>query len=264
MNQTEQAWNKRSKNYGDQIEGVLFKSFPKSLNNYLDKWMFNQVKNLVNTRTKIKILDLGCGYGRLSQPILKLRSNISTVGVDIASEYVNLYNKNLKPRGKAYQSDISKLPFKDASFDRVFMVTTLMYKTNLSDQSQSIRELFRILKHSGQFVIIERNPIGHNWITLKGLADILKKTSPKDIESVGFTKSEMENLVLSWGGKINKVEGMALFTLLLPGLLILSKISMRLVNCSLPVINLFDNAFCNLTWSSLYISYYGEKTSSSK
>lgn len=122
-------WEERSQEYGSKIEGVLPKSLPRPVNEYLHNWMLEQIKRVVEGREEAKILDLGCGYGRLSKEILDEFPKSRTFGIDVAQTYVNLYNQRLSPRGRAVKGDIRKLPFKDSSFDVVFMVATLMYLT---------------------------------------------------------------------------------------------------------------------------------------
>lgn len=258
MNNTNLAWEKRSKVYGTKIEGVLPKFLPALINGYLDEWMYEQVKLKIKNG-ELKILDLGCGYGRLSGHILRDFPEVKTFGIDVSSNYVNLYNKNLSPRGKAVAGDVRKLPFKDSFFDNVFMVTTLMYLVKNSDQTRAMKEIFRVLKPGGSFVFIERNTVGQSIVTVGGLVGKIRGQSNKEIHSVSFTKDELIKLIKDAGGDINSVRGLPGWTLLLPFSFAANLISKTVCKAFLQIIKPLDKIFSWLLTPSLYISYSGVK-----
>lgn len=195
-------WEQRSKKYKNDLKGVLPKAFPDWLNSILHKWMYGQIKQQIKDGDVV--LDLGCGYGRLALEVKKEFPASKIFGLDIAKKYVELFNKNIGKSGKAYAGDIRNLPFKSKSIDVVYMVTTLMYLTNFKDQEKAISEIKRVLKLGGKFVFIERNPYGHNIMTLGGLITLLRGRKNKEIESVSFTKGEMENLLKKQVLKVRK------------------------------------------------------------
>lgn len=252
-------WEERSKKYGNRMEGVLIKSLPRPVNDYIHNWMLNQIIKITPKRKEIKILDLGCGYGRLSKPLLKQFPKCSITGIDIAKTYVELYNKELSPNGKALLGDIRKLPFKSDNFDLVFIVTTLMYLTLKSDQEKAISEIFRVLKPSGKFVIIERNPQGHNFLTLGGIINKVRGDKNKEISAVGFTKQHLSKVIEYNGGRIIDISGVPMWTLLLPISYILSLINKNMGEFFLRFIDYFDKKMEHILTLSLYISYTGIK-----
>lgn len=252
---TVDLWEHRSKLYGTSPKGVLPKSFPSPVNNYLHVWMFEQIKQVLPGDKKIKVLDVGCGYGRLSKEVLKKNPKSSIIGIDISDTYVKLYNSQLSPRGKAIKGDIRSLPFKSSSFDIAFMVTTLMYITKRRDQEKVIRELFRVLKPDGKLVVIERNPYGHFLVTLGGLIGRLRGREFKEIPAVSFKKDYMCNLIDNSGGMITNMRGIPVWSLLLPLLIIVSKINLGFAGGILKIISLADEHFSWLLTPSLYIAY---------
>lgn len=255
------VWEKRSRKYKGQIEGVLSKSFPRNINMYLDEWMFEQVKKEILSKGKFngKILDLGCGYGRLSRHILKYFPESKTYGVDISKTYVDLYNKNLSPRGKAITANIKRLPYKNNFFDASIMVTTLMYMTGRNDQEQVISEMIRVLKKGGVFIIIERNPIGQKIVTGAGLVEKIRGRKNKEIEAVGFYPSYISGLLNKKGGLIKNTYGIPIWTLTFPLTLLLSLISTNLGELFLRGISFFESKLKLPLTLSLYISYTGNK-----
>jgi SAM-dependent methyltransferase len=255
------AWEVRSLHYGKKPEGVLPKSLPIEVNNYLDNWMYQQIESQVNSlpTKNVKVLDLGCGYGRLSKRILDHFPDSSTYGIDVASHYVELYNKDLNPRGKAKVGDIKTLQFKDEFFDVVFIATTLMYLTNQPDQKKAMKELFRVLKPGGKFVIIERNPYGHKIMTLGGLVTLLRGKTKSEIQSVSFTPGYLSELIQGCEGKDLKKTGIPLLTFTVLLLVLLNFIFRPLIKPILKVISFLDHLLAGVVTPSLYISYVGEK-----
>lgn len=95
---------------------------------------------------KLKILDLGCGDGRLSAELVKKGHEVW--GVDVFPGGIESANK----KGiNAIQADIeAKLPFADSSFDLVLVLDTLEH---LYDEEGVMREVYRILKKNGKIII---------------------------------------------------------------------------------------------------------------
>lgn len=256
MNTVAKLWEKRSKIYGKQIEGVLPKSFPPVVNEYLDDFMFNEVSSVVKNQ-KLKILDLGCGYGRLSKRLLNMFPKTKLFGIDISGTYVELYNKELSPGGKAKTDDIRNIPFESKTFDTVFMVTALMYLQKKEDQKKCINEIFRVLKKRGKFVIIERNESGYKWLNLWGLVSNVRGKIKREIPSVSFTKKYLEGLINQGGGKLISAHGIPVCSMFLHPLIILSMFNPSVGRFFLKIAFMFDLRFNYLLTPSLYISYIG-------
>jgi ubiquinone/menaquinone biosynthesis C-methylase UbiE len=257
-NSLTELWEKRSKKYLYKVEGVLPKSFPLIANNYLHGWMCEEItKTFKGSSKQIKVLDLGCGYGRLSKYILHSFKQSKTFGLDISPTYVKLYNQELKPRGYAQVGDIAFLPYDNDSFDGVVMVTALMYLTSKRDQEKALKEIFRVLKPGGRFIFIERNPVGHKLITLGGIASIIRGKKNKEIKSVSFTKEYLSKMITEKGGTVKQVEGIPVFTIFFPFIFVLSKISPAWSKYLLTLIKKLDEKFFWLLTPSLYISYIG-------
>lgn len=254
-------WEKRSLKYGTKVEGVLPKSFPREVNKYLHQWMFHVLSEVVESidGKEIKVLDLGCGYGRLSKELLDKFSNVKIFGVDISQYYVNLYNDSLSPRGKALKADLRKLPFKNNQFDVVFVVTSLMYLIAKKDQLKALREIFRVAKPNAKIVIIERNKVAQNFLTLWGVVSFLRGRKSQEIKAVSFDRYYMINLIKESGGRVDELGGIPFWTLLLPFSIILSYIGEKSGRFFLNFVDLLDRVFNWLLTPSLYISYIVEK-----
>lgn len=258
MTDIETAWENRSKQFGKKIEGVLPKSLPPVLNNYLDSFMFDEIANCIEDKPN-KILDLGCGYGRLSRRLLQKYHKVETIGVDISQNYVDIYNRELKPRGKAIKGDIRKLPFENNSFDIVFMTTTIMYIIDSKGQEKVIHEMTRVLKPEGFLIIIERSPTGHKIFTLGGLLSSLRGKSSSEIASVSFTPNYMKEVLRKNKLKIIKISGIPFWTIFIHLNLVLSFINVNLLIIFLQFIKSLDKKFSSFLTPSMYISYISIK-----
>lgn len=225
MNDIKRLWEERSKKYGRDFRGVLPKSFPSWLNMILHKWMYSQIRyKILNTNGEdgysYQILDLGCGYGRIAKEVLNDFPKDRVYGVDISKNYVDIFNKDLTPRAHGKVADIKKLPFGSNYFDMVYMITTLMYITNNKEQETAMKEIFRVLKSKGQFVFIERNPIGHFLFTFGGIITKLRGKKHKEIDSVSFKEDQIGRLVHLAGGRVQQKSGFPFGSLLTPSLYI--------------------------------------------
>lgn len=147
-----QDWNERAEATKGSLQGVLFKNFPLQANHLLHDWHAWLVRNLFapHIRTAGSVLDLGCGYGRLSNVLQACRNDLAIVGQDISEQYCDMY----RSMGRlAVVADQSSLPFEDSSFDAVFSVTSLMYS---QDNIESVLfEISRVLKPEGVVFIID-------------------------------------------------------------------------------------------------------------
>lgn len=96
--------------------------------------------------SKLKILDLGCGDGRISGELV--RKGHEVWGVDIFPNGV----EDAKKKGiNAIEADIeAKLPFQDSIFDLVLVLDTLEH---LYDEEGTLKEIFRVLKEDGKMII---------------------------------------------------------------------------------------------------------------
>lgn len=102
-------------------------------------------------RSKIKILELGCGPG--ANIWYLSREGFDVYGMDgsaiaIKKAKTRLKKENLK--AKLILGDITNLPFKDNFFDLVFDVECL-YSNSLSETKKILKEAYRVLSPKGLF-----------------------------------------------------------------------------------------------------------------
>jgi SAM-dependent methyltransferase len=105
----------------------------------------------------MSVLDVGCGPGYVSAAVAELGA--LPIGMDFSGEMVGIA-KRMFPRIEFREGDAQKLPFGDASFDRVLANFALLH---LADPERACAEACRVLKPGGRFGFttwarVEENP----------------------------------------------------------------------------------------------------------
>ena len=93
------------------------------------------------------VIDIGAEAGRFS--LLAANSKVSVVGIDIDAYSL----RRLKQKNKdvtVVQADARHIPFKNSSFDEVFMVEVLDYIPQLDE---AMGECYRVLKADSPFIV---------------------------------------------------------------------------------------------------------------
>ena len=123
----------------------------------------NRVTSPINNMTihmlEIKptdcVLDIGFGGGSATKKITKLMPEGLIAGIDISEAMLKRGNKNFKKlisQGKINlkEGSASKIPYANDYFDKVYTVNTIYF---WSDPLKDSREVFRVMKEGGKFII---------------------------------------------------------------------------------------------------------------
>jgi len=103
-----------------------------------------------------KILDLGCGNGRLYK-ILK-NNGVEYTGIDISKKLIEIARKNY-PKARFIVADALNLPFKEKEFDLVFAIALLHHIPTENLQLRVLKNCFKILKKNGLIILTVWNLI---------------------------------------------------------------------------------------------------------
>lgn len=107
-------------------------------------------------RKKDIILDLACGYGRVTLPLAKGGYHIT--GIDISKDLILDARRNAKLLGLHINFDIGdmmKLPYVNKSFDKVFcMWNSFNSLLTKKDQLTALNEAYRVLKPGGRMFVV--------------------------------------------------------------------------------------------------------------
>ncbi len=100
-----------------------------------------------NISLKSKILDYGCGYGRI---VNELRSNgyTNVTGVDTSEALIKRAKNEGEPSLFTHIPPAS-LPYKDEAFDCIILFAVLTCIPSSNHQNEIIKEIYRALKPGG-------------------------------------------------------------------------------------------------------------------
>lgn len=117
---------------------------------------FKELTQFVNLSKKMRILDVGCGFGYFVSYLLK--EGYDSEGYEVEGELVDIAEELLKinhqdPSRIKYVGG-KRLPYKDKVFDCLNLHFVLDY---VADVPALMKELVRILKDDGQIFIIAPN-----------------------------------------------------------------------------------------------------------
>ncbi|MDT0691027.1 bifunctional demethylmenaquinone methyltransferase/2-methoxy-6-polyprenyl-1,4-benzoquinol methylase UbiE [Salegentibacter sp. F188] len=120
-----------------------------------EKWR-RKVVALVKSRKPKSILDIATGTGDLAIKMVDSEAD-KIVGLDLSEGMLDVGRKkirkqNLEGRIEMIQGDSEALPFEDNSFDAI---TVAFGVRNFENLEKGLREIFRVLRPGGIFVILE-------------------------------------------------------------------------------------------------------------
>ncbi len=151
-----------------------------------------------NTRVKDKILDIGCGEGK----IWELFPDLQVTGLDFSQENLKKAKKFVKP----VLGSAEKLPFKDNSFDIVLATEILEHVIN---PEKLLTETDRVLKRGGHAIISFPNTAALQLrigISLFGRSPLLNY--PQNVGHIRFFDlSDIRKMLKDTKLRIKKIRG---------------------------------------------------------
>ncbi len=122
------------------------------------QYLWDDLKPLAKyTRNGDKVLDLGCGNGRLYQ--LFEGMSIHYVGLDQSEELIKKAQEKF-PKDNFAVGDMRELPFPDDSYDIIYCIAAFHHLANAEDRLKVLSEMRRILKTGGKVVMTNWNLLG--------------------------------------------------------------------------------------------------------
>ncbi len=150
------------------------------------KWR-KKVVNIVKESAPKTVLDIATGTGDLAINLAETDAD-KIVGLDISSGMLDIgkqkiKNKNLDSKIDMILGDSENMPFEDNTFDAI---TVAFGVRNFETLENGLKEILRVLKPGGTFVILEtsmpdKTPYkqGYNFYT-KNILPLIGKTFSKD------------------------------------------------------------------------------------
>ncbi|MBS0649484.1 MAG: 3-demethylubiquinone-9 3-O-methyltransferase [Verrucomicrobia bacterium] len=154
----------------------------------------------------VKILDLGCGAGFLTQEMAKRGHEV--VGIDLSEESLRIAQKLDETRRVKYvRGDATTTPFPASSFDVVCAMDLLEHVQN---PEALVREASRLLRPGGLFFFHTFNRTALSWLlVIKGVEWCVKNTPPHMHVLRMFIKPrELEAMCKDVGLRVQEVRGL--------------------------------------------------------
>ncbi len=161
-------------------ESIRFETYAYSTHDFEEKLM----KDL--TKEKGRILDLGCGTGRIMIPLLK--DGREVIGLDYTKRHVQLV-KEKAPEADVLQGDWTGVGLTDDSVEVIYSLgRNILHEYHLDRQRQLFAEANRLLREGGLFVFdIPDREKGHYHKSIEAHRAIM--------EARGITNFRKEGLV---------------------------------------------------------------------
>jgi len=122
--------------------------------------MFNNNKENLPS---LRILDAGCGNGRMLRKICELGAEqTNCYGIDLSKDIINYAEEN-SPTGITYSSgDIKTMSYNDNAFDIIFNLGVLIHIKDNNYIKEIAKEFYRVLKPGGLvFITVAKD--GSEW-----------------------------------------------------------------------------------------------------
>lgn len=135
-----------------------------------------------------KVLDLGCGNGRLYE--LLRDKGIDYYGTDVSEELIGIARASY-PEGKFKGSDPLKIPFESAFFDAVFCIAVFHHIPSKEFRIEFLEECKRVLKPGGFLIITAWNL----YQKKTGWRLLLKHSA---LKLLGQSKLDFKDILFPW------------------------------------------------------------------
>jgi ubiquinone/menaquinone biosynthesis C-methylase UbiE len=139
-----------------------------------------------------RILDYGCGYGRITEILFK-KGYINIIGVDSSGEMIRRAGLE-HPHISLQKTEGSKLSYPNSTFGAVVICAVL---TCLPEQKQKVdvlSEIKRVLRPGGILHLVEFCSESNNVFTSK-MGVVMQHQTPKELRSLLSTFTELSTIV---------------------------------------------------------------------
>lgn len=145
---------------------------------------------LLAVRPGERVLDLGCGPGTLTFPLVEAAGGSGlAVGVDLAHGMLVLARAGAAPPPLLAQMDLERLAFADAAFDAVASGHSLHFCPDLPG---ALAEARRVLRQDGRFAASVPLNVPRRWRLLDSVLDELAPPAP-ELADLQRTRKQLDD-----------------------------------------------------------------------
>lgn len=183
-----EEWEDRERQYGSTKRAVLLKRLPFWVNQYIHARHMQFIKSAIPENAK-SVLDIGCGYGRVSGELKRYKPGLSFTGVEVCTGFAASYERDI---GTCFCGAVEDFSSTEA-FDFVILVTLLMYVREC-DLPETMEKIWSFVAPGGALVCIEPAvELLNLWRRLASSGS----ASPTGGDVLHFRKNEMRSLFSS-------------------------------------------------------------------
>jgi ubiquinone/menaquinone biosynthesis C-methylase UbiE len=147
------------KRHYDKIANSFDKKQKRDNRNHLNK--IKAISEFLRVKNGEKVLEIGIGTGIHAYYFCNLnkKKNFKFYGLDLSNKMLMEARRRLNGLGfeaEFVQGDGENLPFKEESFDKVYISGSLHH---FFSPQKGVKEILRVLKKGGKFCIMEPNPL---------------------------------------------------------------------------------------------------------
>jgi ubiquinone/menaquinone biosynthesis C-methylase UbiE len=151
----EEYWSKRL-HETDPLAAVLSFSLPKYFNEAYSKWELACVLGAVDDWTNLRVLDVGCGIGRVTVPVAQAGAHVTAI--DNSKEMLAACRAGVEAaavgdRVSLRQASARTLPGKDGEFDVVLCLGVLEHLPP-AVRLEAMGEIARVVKPHGTVLLV--------------------------------------------------------------------------------------------------------------
>ena len=141
-----------------------------------------------------RILDLGCGNGRLFE--FFENRNVEYIGVDNVEKLIEIARKKY-PEAKFLVGDALNLPFSDNYFDKVFSIAVFHHIPSGEFRLQFLKEVRKVLKQEGLLILTV-------WDLWRRVASLKLLTKFTIFKIFGKSGLDFKDVFVPWGKKVKR------------------------------------------------------------
>lgn len=130
---------------------ALAATYDQRWSTYLDASLEMTLEIVANLPAE-RVLDVGCGTGRLLEALAERTGNPELFGIDSVPGMLDVARRRVGQRATLLRGDAAQLPFDNANFQLVVSTSALHY---FADVDAALREIRRVIDSSGNLVITD-------------------------------------------------------------------------------------------------------------
>ncbi|MDQ1097554.1 MULTISPECIES: class I SAM-dependent DNA methyltransferase [Chryseobacterium] len=158
--------------------------FANSYGQYIDRQERNFLTDFFKDRKYSKVLDLGCGTGRLL--------NFATHGTDFSEEMLHIARQKY-PHKKLEKGEISKIPFTD-EFDCIFCLHVIMHQ-NKKETEAFLDECYSKLNKKGTLIFDYPTKKRRKVVSSQEDWHAENRFTPKEISKLSEKRWKIKNTI---------------------------------------------------------------------